>query len=87
MVGGPLVREWLIEAGLEWSVVGGTGPARLQSALDAVAPRLRGRPAPKAGLFTRLAERNATPLARTWICETCDSPECEHALLTRQRRM
>lgn len=79
-----LVRQWLIAAGLEWSVVGGQGEARVQSALDAVAPRLRAQPAPGRGLFTRLAERNATPLARPWFCETCDSPECEHALLRRR---
>lgn len=80
-----LVREWLIAAGLEWSVVGGQGEARLQAALDAVAPHLRARPAPGRGLFTRLAERNASPLARPWYCETCDAPECEHALLMLQR--
>lgn len=77
------VREWLIAAAIEWSVVGGQGEARLQSALDAVAPRLRAQPAPGRGLFTRLAERNAAPLARPWFCETCDSPDCEHALLRR----
>ena len=79
-----LVRQWLIAAGLEWSVVGGIGPQRLQAALDAVAPRLRALDPPGRGLFTRLAERNAAAPTRRWICETCDSPECEHALL-RQR--
>ena len=78
-----LVRQWLIAHGLEWSVVAGVGPQRLQAALDAVAPRLRSRGSPGQGLFTRLAERNAAPLARRWFCETCDSPECEHALLRR----
>lgn len=80
-----LLRQWLIEHRLEWSVVGGLGPQRVQAALDAVAPRLRARPAPRRGLFTRLAERNAAPLARPWLCETCDSPECEHALLQQRR--
>ncbi len=79
-----LVRQWLIEHELEWSVVGGTGPQRTQAALDAVAPRLRARGTPGRGLFTRLAERNAAPLARPWFCETCDSPECEHALLQQR---
>lgn len=78
-----MVREWLIAAKIDWSVVGGHGEVRLQSALDAVAPRLRAQPAPGRGLFTRLAERNAAPLARPWFCDTCDSPECEHALLRR----
>lgn len=79
-----LVRAWLIEGSLEWSVVSGSGAARVQSALDAVAPHLRMPSTPARGLFTRLAERNAQSHARTWICETCDSPECEHALW-RQR--
>ncbi len=81
-----LVREWLIAGGIEWSVVSGEGDARLQSALDALAPRLRAWPAPGRGLFTRLAARNAAPSARPWFCESCDSPECEHALLMQQRR-
>jgi nicotinamide riboside kinase len=80
-----LVREWLVAAGLEWSVVHGHGESRLRSAIDAVAPRLRRTAAPGRGLFTRLAERNAQPQARPWVCETCDSPECEHALLRQQR--
>lgn len=75
-----LVRELLIGHGLRWSLVSGTGPARLQSALDAVAPLLRGRPAPRRGLFTRLDRRNAEPAARTWSCDFCDDPGCEHRL-------
>ena len=80
-----LVRQWLIEHRLEWSVVGGQGSQRVQAALDAVAPRLRALGTPGRGLFTRLAERNAQPPARRWVCETCDSPECEHALLRQLR--
>lgn len=80
-----LVRQWLAEHGIEWSVVSGHGERRLQTALDAVAPILRRQPASGRGLFTRLAERNAAPAARTWICESCDSPDCEHALLRQQR--
>ncbi len=79
-----LVRQWLIEHGFEWSVVAGLGPQRLQAALDAVAPRLRAREMPGRGLFARLAERNAATPARRWTCETCDSPECEHALLQQR---
>ncbi|GAB4035278.1 MAG: hypothetical protein Fur0014_00980 [Rubrivivax sp.] len=75
-----LVRELLLAQGQRWSLVCGTGPARLQSALDAVAPLLRERPAPKRGLFTRLDERNAEAAARMWSCEFCDDPGCEHAL-------
>jgi nicotinamide riboside kinase len=67
-----LVREFLITHGLRWSLVSGTGTARLQSALDAVAPR--------RGLFTRLEQRNAEPAARAWSCNLCDDPGCEHRL-------
>jgi nicotinamide riboside kinase len=76
-----LVRSVLIEHRLQCSVVGGLGEWRLQAAVDAVSPLLRGRIAPKHGLFTRLAERNAVASARVWVCDKCDSPECEHALL------
>jgi nicotinamide riboside kinase len=75
-----LVRELLIAHRLRWSLVSGSGPARLQSALDAVAPLLRERPAPRRGLFTRLDRRNAEPAARLWSCEFCDDPGCEHRL-------
>ncbi len=80
-----LVRTWLIEHRLAWSVVGGFGERRVQAAVDAVAPLLRPHIAPHSGLLTRLAERNAAAPAWRWVCEQCDSPECEHALLQRQR--
>ena len=75
-----LVRELLMAHGLRWSLVSGSGAQRLQSALDAVAPLLRSRPAPRRGLFSRLAQRNAEPAARAWSCENCDDPSCEHRL-------
>ena len=76
------VRALLIDHGLPWALVTGTGPARLQSALDAVAPLLRARDTPRRGLFSRLLDRNAAPEARAWSCEFCDDPDCEHALRT-----
>ena len=76
------VRALLIDHGLPWALVAGTGPARLQSALDAVAPLLRTRETPRRGLFSRLLDRNAAPEARAWSCEFCDDPDCEHALRT-----
>jgi nicotinamide riboside kinase len=76
-----MLRALLIDHGLTWSIVGGTGAARTEAALDAVAPLVRGLPANRRGLFTRLDERNAQASARTWRCERCDDPDCEHMLL------
>jgi nicotinamide riboside kinase len=76
------VRALLIDHKLPWSLVAGCGPARLQAALDAVAPLLRTRDTPRRGLLTRLLDRNAAPQARAWSCEFCDDPDCEHALRT-----
>ena len=73
-----LLRDWLIAHRLPWALVGGVGAARVDHALDAVAPLLRGRPAPRRGLFSRLDERNAEPAARAWFCENCDDAACEH---------
>lgn len=74
------VRALLIGHGLPWALVSGSGQARLESALDAVAPLLRGRSTPGHGLFTRLQARNTTPAARAWSCARCDDPDCEHRL-------
>jgi nicotinamide riboside kinase len=78
------VREMLIGAGLPFVVVGGLGEARLEAAVDAVAPHLRRTDAPVPGLFSRLAARDAAQPEWRWVCETCDSPDCEHAA-RRQR--
>lgn len=75
-----MLRGLLIEHALPWSLIGGTGNARVEAALDAVAPWVRRRPSAKRGLFTRLDERNAQATARPWHCERCDDPDCEHAL-------
>lgn len=57
----------------------------LHTALDAAAPLLRRRARPGAGLFTRLAHRNAEHAGWRWACESCDVPECEHALRVASR--
>jgi nicotinamide riboside kinase len=75
-----LVRELLTTHRIDWSLVGGHGAARVQSAFDAVAPWLRTRAAPGSGLFTRLAARDAAQPAWQWVCEKCDVPDCEHRL-------
>lgn len=71
-----LIRSLLGAHGLPWALVGGSGDARVEQALDAVAPLLRPLAAPRRGLFTRLAERNSHD--RPWNCEHCGDSDCEH---------
>ncbi|HET9978679.1 MAG TPA: ATP-binding protein [Burkholderiaceae bacterium] len=73
------LRELLAAHCIAWSRVAGVGQARVESALDAVAPLLRRRPSPRRGLFTRLAERDAAQPDWPWLCD-CDLPDCEHRL-------
>ena len=47
------IRELLTAHGLPWSVVSGSGPARLQRALEAIAPLLRKRGAAASGVAAR----------------------------------
>lgn len=76
-----IIRRLLTDNTLPWALVGGQGEARLESALDAVAPLLRRRTVMTDGLFTRLAKRDAAHPAWRRSCETCDDPACEHRLL------
>ena len=81
------LRELMQHHGIGFSVVGGQGDARLEHALDAVAPLLRdGVTAAqgtgmRSGLFTGLADTSARD--RPWSCECC-LPDQERAL-RRQR--
>ena len=75
------LRALLTEHGIAWSVVGGQGTARLDQAFDAATPLLARLALPQSGLFTRLAERDAAMPAWRWVCEKCDMPDCEHALM------
>ena len=81
-----LLRRWLGEAGIGWSLVAGHGPQRVQAALDATTALLRRRARTGSGLFTRLAEREAqreaalNPGGADWVCADCDDPACEHRL-------
>ena len=59
--------------------------AALVAAVDAATPLLRRRALPGTGLFTRLARRNAEHAGWRWTCESCDVPECEHALRVASR--
>ena len=80
-----LLREMLAAHRLPWAVIGGAGPARLQQALDAVAPLLRPLAAVRSGLFTRLDPNPASPVmpGAAWSCECCGVPEYERALRRR----
>ncbi len=75
-----MLRELLMAQHLPWAVVSGQGPARLESAVDALAPLLRPAAKPGGGLFTRLAGRDAESSRQRWGCECCSVPECERAL-------
>ena len=79
------LRELLIGAALPFVVIAGQGAARLDAAIDAVTPHLLAGTSGATGLFTRLAERDAAQPAWAWVCETCDSPDCEHASLKQAR--
>ena len=66
------IRGALVQAGLAWSVVAGTGPARLNAAIAAVDRHLQGPPA-------------NSPRWR-WVCAKCDDGDCEaHALALHHR--
>ena len=73
------VRARLVAWGVPWSLVSGTGTARLASALDALRPLLRerARTGRVRGLFSRLVGSELGPMAPRWSCELCDDPDCE----------
>ncbi|WP_310384856.1 ATP-binding protein [Roseateles sp.] len=78
-----LIRAALLNAGLGWAVVAGSGPARTEAALNAATPFLKARSMPKRGLFTRLSDRQEALPEWRWTCDNCDVPECEHLALQR----
>ncbi|CAN5169961.1 hypothetical protein BH11PSE10_BH11PSE10_12680 [soil metagenome] len=79
------IRRALASAGLSWSVIAGQGEQRVDAALNAITAMLIARHLPRAaGLFTRLAVRQAAQPDWRWSCD-CDVPECEHASLALQR--
>ena len=77
------VRARLADWGTPWSLVSGSGSARVASALDALRPllRQRARGQRSSGLFSRLEGSLSGPPGPRWVCERCDDPGCEH--LTR----
>ena len=80
------VRERLDAWSTAWSLVSGSGTARVACALDALRPllRQRARQERSTGLFSRLAGSLAGPPGPRWVCERCDDPGCEH--LARAQR-
>jgi nicotinamide riboside kinase len=74
------VRARLNDWSTTWSLVSGTGSARVASALDALRPLLRrqARAGRSAGLFSRLSHSLQGPPGPAWVCERCDDPQCEH---------
>ncbi|MEJ6004204.1 ATP-binding protein [Paucibacter sp. AS339] len=77
------IRAALMSAGLNWAVVAGSGPARLEAALNAITPLLKRRQQPRPGLFSRLSERQESLPEWRWSCDNCDVPECEHRSFKR----
>lgn len=78
-----LLRKALAEGGIDWSLIAGSGDARVEAALDAVTPLLLRADTPRRGLFTRLQADDGALRAWGSVCEHCDLPECEHLLVTR----
>lgn len=87
------IRRLLVDNHLPFAVIGGSGAARLQQAMAAVAPLLRpvgaspgstaieaGRAdnGPTGGLFTRLDEGSSG--STRWLCECCGDAPYERAL-------
>jgi nicotinamide riboside kinase len=83
------LRALLALRGIAWSRVTGSDAARLDHALLAVSPMLQAhagsRLSPRAGLFSRLAERQAQWPAWQTACKDCDDPQCEHRLFRPSR--
>ncbi len=77
------VRARLHAWNVAWSLVSGTGPARVASALDGLRPLLRdrARQARSSGLFSRLSGSLEGPPGPRWTCDRCDDPECERRSL------
>ena len=72
------VRALLIGHQIPWSLVSGQGDARVEAAVDAVAPLLRQHGIGGSGLFSRLSARDAAPAGRAWLCGDCDDADGEH---------
>lgn len=74
-----LVRQSLVDAGLDFRVIYGQGLARLNNALLALGMA----PEDESTVQYRQSAQFALNQGRTpWSCETCSDPQCEHRLFT-----
>ncbi len=72
-----LLRAALARAGVTWQVIYGSGDARVNNALDALAA-LAGHRRSTPGFD----QHSPRPAAWAWSCEKCSDPACEHRLFT-----
>jgi len=75
-----VIRARLIACGWAFAVIDDWQDAGLQQAEDLLAMRLRPRIQPGSGLFSRLQARESVSRQWRWTCDSCDDPDCEHAL-------
>ena len=80
-----ILRQVLLSNRLPWALVSGHGTSREEHALNAVAPLLRQRTMPGAGISTRLTGRQEESSRWYWRCETCGVPDCEHMAMRARR--
>lgn len=66
------LRVTLTRGHVDYAVIYGQGPARVQTALKAISSWRGDRNEPTAVSANR----------RQWLCEKCSDPECEHRLFT-----
>jgi hypothetical protein len=74
------IRARLIACGWAFTVIDDWQDAGLQQAEDLLAMRLRPSIQPSSGLFSRLQARENISRQWRWTCDSCDDPDCEHAL-------
>jgi hypothetical protein len=75
-----VIRARLIACGWAFTVIDDWHNAGLQQAEDLLAMRLRPSIQPTSGLFSRLQARESVSRQWRWTCDSCDDPDCEHAL-------
>jgi nicotinamide riboside kinase len=72
-----LIRQALARAGVAYRVIYGRGAERLAAALRAAGDVRAGPPS------TAPAAATTTGIDRSWRCDKCSDPVCEHRLFTR----